>query len=314
MSKVSIIVPVHNTEKYLEKCVGSIVNQTLTDLEIILVENGSTDNSLALCKAWEQRDPRIKVLHLPEGDLSTARNRGVQASTSPYIGFVDSDDMILPTMYEKMYHLAVDYNLGLVYCNPVYVYDDRPDRYPYSEEGGFKIVSAKEMTELNFLGKISNTACTLLYKRELFEHLKFPEKVYFEDRASTFLFMAQCERAGIIYKSYYRYYQRAGSICHNKKYVNFRDYVLSDCARLQFIQESGLFTPSEQALLAYKSANTLVRTMRKMRPYVSNREQRAEYRMLLGKTTLIPSHAKMSPSGYISLLCVKFIRSFVCVK
>ena len=117
MPKVSVIVPVHNTASYLPSCVQSIAAQTLQDIEIILVENASTDNSLQVCRELALTDERISVLHIDEADLSTARNAGVKVAQGEYVGFVDSDDTILPEMYERMYALAKEHDLGLVDCN-----------------------------------------------------------------------------------------------------------------------------------------------------------------------------------------------------
>ena len=100
---ISIIVPVYNMEQYMERCVNSIINQTYHNLEIILVDDGSTDHSPAMCDEYALRDGRIKVVHKPNGGLSDARNAGLTVASGNYIGYVDSDDWIEPQMYEKMY-------------------------------------------------------------------------------------------------------------------------------------------------------------------------------------------------------------------
>ena len=99
---LSIIVPVYNVEKYIGKCIESIVNQTYKDLEIILVDDGSTDNSGKICDEWARKDKRIKVIHKKNGGLSDARNAGLDICTGDYIGFVDSDDYIELNMYEDL--------------------------------------------------------------------------------------------------------------------------------------------------------------------------------------------------------------------
>ena len=142
MPKVSIIVPVHNTERYLQACIDSLTAQTLTDIEIVLVENCSTDNSLALCHKLAEGDPRIKVLSIDKADLSTARNEGVKVATGDYIGFVDSDDTVLPEMCEELYALATKYDLGLVCFMLHKVYDNRADKYPYANDGAVKVLTA----------------------------------------------------------------------------------------------------------------------------------------------------------------------------
>ena len=238
MTKVSIGVPVHNTAQYLEKCVKSITGQTLKDIEVILVENGSTDNSLEKCYQIAASDGRIKVLHIRIGDLSKARNEGVKMATGKYVGFIDSDDTIQPAMYEDMYALADKYDLDMVNSNFCRTYDTKENVYPFSQSGEIQFVSAKEMTTLAFLGKIPNSACVNIFKKTLFDKLQFPEFVNYEDRASVFMFMSQCKKSAVIYKAYYNYYQRKGSIIHTKDYRKYRDYILADSKRLKFITES----------------------------------------------------------------------------
>lgn len=101
MPKVSVIVPVYNAEKYLQECVDSILRQTLADLELILVDDGSTDSSPALCDWYAEQDARVKVIHKPNGRAASARNAGIRAASGDYVAFVDSDDWVSPEMYEK---------------------------------------------------------------------------------------------------------------------------------------------------------------------------------------------------------------------
>ncbi len=114
MPKVSIIVPVYNKEKYLNRCLDTLINQTLKDIEIILVDDGSTDNSGFICEEWAAEDARIKVVHKKNEGLGYARNTGMCHSTGEYIGFVDSDDYIELTMYEYMYDKAIEYGVDYV--------------------------------------------------------------------------------------------------------------------------------------------------------------------------------------------------------
>lgn len=100
---ISVIIPVYNVEKYLEKCIRSVVEQTYINLEIILVDDGSTDQSGSICDKWLEKDERIRVIHKVNGGLSDARNAGLNAASGVYIGFVDSDDYIHPEMYQRLY-------------------------------------------------------------------------------------------------------------------------------------------------------------------------------------------------------------------
>ena len=111
MPKVSVIVPVYNAEKYLRECVDSILGQTLSDIELILVDDGSTDSSPAICDRYAEQDARVQVIHKPNGRAASARNAGLRAASGDYVAFVDSDDWVSPKMYEKMLDTGADVTL-----------------------------------------------------------------------------------------------------------------------------------------------------------------------------------------------------------
>ena len=113
---VSILVPVYNTSKYLEKCMDSLVGQTLKEIEIICVNDGSTDNSLEILQAYAEKDPRVIIVDKPNGGLPSARNAGIDRATGNYLGFVDSDDYVETTMFEKMYKTAIKNSAEVVIC------------------------------------------------------------------------------------------------------------------------------------------------------------------------------------------------------
>ena len=135
MSKVSIVVPIYNVEKYLKQCIESIINQTLQDIEIILVDDGSPDNCPQICDEYAKKDSRIKVVHKKNGGLSSARNAGIEVATGDFIGFVDSDDYIELDMYEKMYNIAKENHVDFVVS----------DYYKVSDKG--KIITTIDMNE-----------------------------------------------------------------------------------------------------------------------------------------------------------------------
>ena len=293
MPKVSIIVPVHNTEKYLQACIDSLTAQSLSDIEIILVENCSTDNSLALCHEIATTDDRIKVLSIDKADLSTARNEGVKIATGEYIAFVDSDDTVLPNMCEDIYNIAVEHNLGLVCFALHKVFDNRPDKYIYPEDGEVRILSAKEMTILNLTDKSPAYVCTHLFKRELFDALSFPENIYYEDRASTFRFTAACGKGAIINRSYYRYYCRQGSISRSFGWRTYRDFAYANLCRLEFINHSGLFSAEEMSTVASASADSFLRKLRHILSKAQTPEQRSEALAWCHKLDLIPQKTRL---------------------
>lgn len=293
MPKVSVIVPVHNTEKYLQACVDSLTAQTLADIEIVLVENCSTDDSLALCHKIAESDSRIKVLSIDEADLSTARNEGVKVASGEYVAFVDSDDTVSPDMFKDMYELARQHDLGLVNCTFVMTYDNRKDKYPYPEDGKIDILDAKALTILNLTDKISRVVCTLLIRKQLFDKLLFPTHMYHEDRASTHLFMAACGRGANINRAYYNYYQRPASIMHTGSFRRMRDFILATCLRLEFIEKSGMFTAEEGPIVAARCSEQLLRKLRHLLRLAKTEEEKEEALSWCRKIDMIPQSTRL---------------------
>ena len=125
---ISVIVPVYNMEQYLERCINSIKKQSYSNLEIILVDDGSTDHSADMCDTYAQEDQRIKVIHKVNGGLSDARNAGLAIATGAYIGYVDSDDWIEPQMYQKMYEACIENEAQVAVCRYAKVYSDETIR------------------------------------------------------------------------------------------------------------------------------------------------------------------------------------------
>lgn len=128
MPKVSVVIPVYNMQDYLAKCIKSVREQTLSDIEIILVDDGSTDNSPSLCDAYASDDGRIRVIHKQNGGLTSAWKRGSLEAKGEYIGYVDSDDYIESDMYERLYERAVRTDADIVCCGLTHLYEDMPDR------------------------------------------------------------------------------------------------------------------------------------------------------------------------------------------
>ena len=293
MAKVSVIVPVHNMQDYLTKCVESIRSQTLTDLEIILVDNASTDDSLKKCQEYACVDSRIHVIHIDIGDLSTARNRGVAAATSDYVAFLDSDDSVAPEMYETLYQFAIGNQLDLVYSNHVHVFDDKPPRYHYKETGNSYVLTPKELLMMNFAHKVPLHSCTMIVKRKFFDTMKFPEFRYFEDRSFTYLLIAASERVGYIDKAFYYYYQRKGSIVHSMTWKKYYDFAHAEKERLEFIRKSPMFTEEERTLIAKKVAETFLSKLRRTNRKAKTKEQKGLSRELVRSISLIPKECKL---------------------
>ena len=258
MSLVSIIVPVHNTVQYIEKCISSITGQTLADIEIIMVENNSTDGSYELCERIAETDKSIKLLHSDIADLSTARNLGINIATSDYIGFVDSDDYIDPNMYSDLYRAAIKYNAELTFCNFRMDFQGNIKKM-YEDTGKVEVMAPKTVISGIFNETVSSSACTKLFKKTVFNTWRFPEGHFFEDHDAIYRIIADCCNVCVhIDKSLYFYYQRDNSICHNVTPDKRYHYFLADYNRIAFIRESGIFTPKEQSCLIMKQVSLCI--------------------------------------------------------
>ena len=218
-NKITVIVSIYNVETYVEKSIQSIQNQTYENLEIILVDDGSTDQSGKICDEYAKMDSRIKVLHKTNGGLSSARNAGVAAATGTYIAFVDGDDWIDPEMYEGMLKAMQTYDADLAICN-----------YKEVSRMGVKDTSTDNVTvfegretlkvfiEEDETYQIQNAAWNKLYKRSLMGDLRFPEGKLFEDIVYTTKLLASSKRAVYVDKAYYNYiFDRSDSIMNSKK-------------------------------------------------------------------------------------------------
>lgn len=294
MAKVSVIIPVHNMQEYLDKCMESVLNQTMSDLEIILVENASTDASPAMCDEYALKDSRIKVLHLDVGDLATARNSGVAVATSEYVAFVDSDDTVDLQMYESLYTKALEHNLDIVYSSYVKVFDNGSVRNLYVEDGNFTECDTKQILASHYLQKFPTSACTMIARRTLFDEIKFPEFQYYEDRATTFRLLAACSRAGLLNKAFYHYYQRVGSIVYTPTWKHYYDYCHSEGERLKFLYDSDLFDDQEKGRLAKLSATWLLRKLRHLRKLSQTPDQKSGFRQMKEYIRYIPQQCSLS--------------------
>jgi glycosyltransferase involved in cell wall biosynthesis len=288
MPKVSVIIPVHNMYDYMDKCLDSVRQQTLEDIEIILVENASTDRSQEKCLEYARKDSRIKFIHLDVGDLAHARNQGLMLATAEYVAFLDSDDYVSHKMYEDHYTFAKEYDLDIVYSNHVKVYDDKPSKYSYNETGEKKVMTPKEMLMLNFTHRIPVNSCTMIIRRKFFDTMHFPEFSYYEDRRLTYKLINESKKVGYIDKAYYHYYQRSGSIVHSPSWKNHYDFAFAEKRRLEFINASPLFTEEERMRLSKIVAETFLSKLCRANKKAKTNEQKVKSRKLISAMSLIP--------------------------
>lgn len=212
--KVSVIVAVYNVKAYLPACVESLVSQSCAELEILLVDDGSTDGSGALCDEWAARDRRIKALHRPNGGLSAARNTGLENAAGEYIAFVDGDDRVDREMYRFLLQTAAEFSADLVMS--AIVAQEETGRsfamFPNAFRQRQVIDKAAAMALLCHEKQISTCAWNKLYKRKLFEHIRFPEGRVYEDKAVMHEIFHICETIAIDKRAVYYYQLRQNSI------------------------------------------------------------------------------------------------------
>ena len=207
MPKVSVIVPIYNVEKYLEKCINSLLSQTLEDIQIILVNDGSKDNSGNIAKECEKNNKdRVIYVEKENGGLSDARNYGLKYATGDFIAFLDSDDYIEKNAYEKMYNKAIEENADYVECDFIWEFPNKirvDKQYPYKNK--------KEM--LSFVRVV---AWNKLIKRQLIidNNLEFPKGLRYEDVEFTYKLIPFINKFAYVDKPFIHYVQRGGSIAN----------------------------------------------------------------------------------------------------
>lgn len=235
---ISVVVPVYNVLPYLGQCVASILAQSCTDLEVILVDDGSTDGSSAVCDMYAEQDSRVKVLHKANGGLSDARNAGVKAAGGEWIYFADSDDWLGPQALGKLQAFAVAHDCEAVQGNMYYVYSDYMlYRKASRRERKANVLSrAEAMRELIVNDRVKNFAWGKLYKAELIKDLEFPEGRFFEDSFWQHRVIDRTERYGIIDEPLYYYRQREDSISGAKS-GRIMDLLDGYGCRLEFIRD-----------------------------------------------------------------------------
>ena len=209
MPKVSVIVPVYNVEKYVEKCIKSLVDQTLQEIEIIAVDDGSKDGSKSIVDNYIKKYPdKIKYLYKENGGLSSARNFGIPYANGEYIAFLDSDDYVEPTMYEEMYKLAKKDNADMVECDFIWEYPNK-QKYDY----GVVYNGKKEAIE-----KARVVAWNKLIKREIIENekIEFPFGLRYEDVEFFYKLVPRLNKISFMKKYFIHYVQRDNSIANTQ--------------------------------------------------------------------------------------------------
>lgn len=255
MPKISIIVPVYNVEEYLEICIDSILNQTFKDFELILVNDGSTDNSLKICKYYENIDNRIYIIDKKNGGLSSARNAGLDIAKGEYIGFVDSDDYIHPQMYELLYNQIIKNKADISMCDFKKVSEFNKKELSAKGILNNKIEILDNKESLFKLGEKDSVTYIVswnkLYNKGLFKNIRFKEGIIHEDEYIIHRLLYQAKNLVYIKGRLYFYLQREGSIMNRKTNINSTDYLLACSDRVRFFYEKDLIQLKDKWQMFY---------------------------------------------------------------
>lgn len=216
--KVSVIVPVYNTSQYLSKCLDSLLVQTLDELEIIVVNDGSTDNSQEIIDEYASKHSKIKAFEKPNGGLSDARNFGLEQTSGEFIGFVDSDDYVSTEMFERMYEKAMEHGAEIVLCDLEKV-NEKGEAFrdlPQSPQLPERIELEKDF---RIFGEMACFACNKLFKVDLFQKHKFQKGIHFEDIELIPKLVLDSKIIAKINEPFYKYFERQDSITktHTRK-------------------------------------------------------------------------------------------------
>lgn len=226
MEKVSIVVPVYNVEDYLKYCVDSLINQSYKNIEIILVDDGSTDDSGRICDEYAQEDDRVRVLHIENGGLSNARNTGVNVASAEWVIFIDSDDYYDRRTVEYLVQLQKKYAVDLVATSVIEVRDFQSDDFigSLTDIDSLKLDRYTALKEM-FYGNIVGThPGGKLYKKEILMKFPFRKGMIYEDLAVSFEHIGACNEIAVGYINLYKYYRRPGSIVNSSYSDKFLDF------------------------------------------------------------------------------------------
>jgi hypothetical protein len=238
--KVSVVMPVYNTEKYLRRSLEALVNQTLKDIEIIAINDGSTDSSLSILKEYASQYPNIRVISKENGGQATARNMGIMECNGDYIGFADSDDYVDTTMFEKMYALAVSKNCDMVECYFHYIMENKDGRVTNLKPRG-NVREYKDQQDMLINPQVS--PWNKLYRREVLHRagIHFPEGLIYEDTAFYIKTIPYVKKAAYLDEQLVYYFLRGTSTMNSNKSQRVGDIfpVLEDI--LQFYDNYGFY-------------------------------------------------------------------------
>lgn len=238
---ISVILPIYNVELYLKECIESVISQSYKNLEIILVDDGSTDQSPYICDEYVKIDNRIKVIHKENGGLSDARNVGIQASSGSYIALVDSDDLIAQNFIEELYEGCIKSNAMIAAC-AYSKFSNEDEIVCFNNLDNAQVISGRELIKQIYLGQAGEfgfVAWNKLYSRKLFDNVQYPFGRIYEDTYTTYKLFLSSDRIILLNRPLYFYRIRPESIMTTRiSLKKIKDGVDADASVVKYFQEN----------------------------------------------------------------------------
>lgn len=260
--QLSVIVPAYNVERFLDKCLHSIWKQTFTDFEVILINDGSTDNTLQICREWTGRDPRFRLISQENQGLAETRNVGIRASRAPRVMFVDSDDYLehdaIQVLMNNMRRTSADISMG---CYIVEDLQGKRLKKP-AQLGDVCLTTRQAYVKILFDREVKSYAWAKIYTKSLFDGIEYPKGLLLEDYLTTYLVFRRAKLVVSTSKEVYHYVQQATSIMNvgTNKITRDKTFIEGVYQRFCDAEASGLLNKRELALFRVKTLRRMLRT------------------------------------------------------
>lgn len=270
---ISVVIPVYNVELYIEKAIESVINQTYKNLDIILVDDGSIDNSGFICDRYALADQRVRVIHKTNGGLSDARNKGVSLAKGEWIFFLDSDDFLSLNCFEHLLKLSNKGNFDLIIGNETKFYDEKELDKIRINKHSVEILTGAEAVVSYFYRRIPGYACGKMIRKEIVKAICFPVGRLFEDAFTVYRYLYMCNKVAYTDETIYFYRQRKSGSIVNSKYTSKQlDIIVANQQAMHYFSKAG--TEVKQAIYSkrFVSGVDVLRKIPLKRKYSEDRK------------------------------------------